>query len=170
MGTVRASRAQTRSAEPAEPAPAVPLLDDAGRAIIGQLQQDGRRSYTAIAAGVGLSEAAVRQRVRALLDSGVVQIVAVTDPLTLGLGVMALVGVRVDGDTRTVAEAVSVPVEVDYVVLTAGHYDLMLELTCRDNEHLLDVVNAIRSVPGVRDTDTFISLRVHKQTYTWGAP
>ena len=147
------------------------LLDDVGKAILRQLQQDGRRSYTAIGAAVGLSEAAVRQRVKALVDSGVLQIVAVADPITLGFGVMATVGVAVSGDAREAAETISRIAEVDYCVLTSGRYDLQLELVCRDNEHLLSVINdRIRTVPGVRETETSICLRVHKQTYDYGTP
>jgi Lrp/AsnC family transcriptional regulator for asnA, asnC and gidA len=154
----------------AVPAPAA-LLDDVGKAIMRQLQEDGRRSYTAIAAAVGLSEAAVRQRVKALIDSGVLQIVAVTDPLTLGFGVMASIGVMVTGDSRAVADVLSEIVEVDYCVLTSGRYDLQLEVVCRDNEHLLTVINdRIRTVKGVRETETSICLRVHKQTYNYGTP
>ena len=152
------------------PAPAA-LLDGVGKAIMRQLQEDGRRSYTAIAAAVGLSEAAVRSRVKALIDSGVLQIVAVTDPLTLGFGVMASIGVMVTGDSRAAAEALSDIDEVDYCVLTSGRYDLQLEVVCRDNEHLLTVINdRIRTVEGVRDTETSICLRVHKQTYNYGTP
>ena len=146
-------------------------LDLLGKAILHQLQEDGRRSYTAIAAAVGLSEAAVRNRVRALLDSGALQIVAVTDPSILGFGVMASIGVMADGDSRTVADALSAIAEVDYCVLTSGRYDLQIEVVCRDNEHLLTVLNdQIRTVDGVRDTETSICLRVHKQTYTYGTP
>ncbi len=151
-------------------APAL-LLDDVGKAILRQLQEDGRRSYTAIGEAVGLSEAAVRQRVKALVESGVLQIVAVTDPITLGFGVMASVGVRVNGDAREAADAISAIPEVDYCVLTSGRFDLQLELVCRDNEHLLSVINdQIRPVPGVSETETSICLRVHKQTYNYGTP
>jgi Lrp/AsnC family transcriptional regulator for asnA, asnC and gidA len=146
-------------------------LDETGKAILRQLQEDGRRSYTAIGAAVGLSEAAVRARVKALTDSGVLQIVAVTDPLTLGFGVMAGVGVMVTGDSRIVADALSRIEEVDYCVLTTGRYDLQLELVCRDNEHLLTVINdRVRTVAGVRETETSMYLRVHKQTYNYGTP
>ena len=144
-------------------------LDPTGRAILRQLQEDGRRSYTAIGQAVGLSEAAVRQRVKALLDTGALQIVAVADPLTLGFGVMAGVGVTVDGDSRAIADALAAIEEVDYCVLTTGRFDVQLELVCRDNEHLLSVVNdRIRGVAGVRETETSMYLRVHKQTYTYG--
>ncbi len=145
------------------------LLDDVGKAILRQLQEDGRRSYTAIADAVGLSEAAVRQRVKALVDSGALQIVAVADPITLGFGVMASVGGTVAGDSRLAAETISEIDEVDYCVLTSGRYDLQLEIVCRDNEHLLSVINdRIRTIEGVRDTETSICLRVHKQTYNYG--
>jgi len=147
------------------------VLDEVGKAIMRELQEDGRRSYTAIAASVGLSEAAVRQRVKAMLDSGSVQIVAVIDPLALGFGVLASIGVTAVGDSREVAQALSEIDEVDYCVLTSGRYDLQLEVVCRDNEHLLSVLNdRIRTVPGVRETETSICLRVHKQTYNYGTP
>ena len=151
--------------------PLAGLLDEVAEAILRELQEDGRRSYTAIGAAVGLSEAAVRQRVKALVDSGVLQIVAVANPLMLGFGLMATIGVSVVGDSRAAAEALSEIEEVDYCVLTSGRYDLQLEVVCRDNEHLLTVINdRIRTVPGVRETETSICLRVHKQTYNYGAP
>ena len=163
-------RRQQRNGLTVAPAPAA-RVDGVGKAIMRQLQEDGRRSYTAIAAAVGLSEAAVRSRVKALIDGGVLQIVAVTDPLTLGFGVMASIGVMVSGDSRAAAEALSDIDEVDYCVLTSGRYDLQLEVVCRDNEHLLTVINdRIRTVDGVRDTETSICLRVHKQTYNYGTP
>src|ERR687895_543793 len=99
-------------------------LDDVAKAIIEQLQQDGRRSYAAIGKVVGLSEAAVRQRVQRLMESGVMQIVAVTDPLQLGFARQAMVGITVSGPLETVADAVAELEEVDYVVITAGTYDL----------------------------------------------
>jgi Lrp/AsnC family transcriptional regulator for asnA, asnC and gidA len=150
-------------------AAAVAPLDEVGRAILVQLQEDGRRSYTAIGEAVGLSEAAVRQRVKALTESGALQIVAVADPITLGLGVLATVQVRVSGDARVVAEAISEIEEVDYCVLTSGRFDLFVELVCRDHEHLLGLINErIRTVPDVVETESSICLRVHKQTYTYG--
>lgn len=150
-------------------ASAEPLLDDVNKAIIEQLQQDGRRSYAAMAAAVGLSEAAVRQRVQRLLDAGIMQIVAVTDPLRVGFKRQAMIGVRVTGDTRVVADALAVLPEVDYVVITAGSFDLLLEIVAEDDEHLISLVNDhIRALPQVRETETFVYLRLVKQTYTWG--
>ena len=144
-------------------------LDEINKAIIEQLQQDGRRSYASIAGKVGLSEAAVRQRVQRLLDAGVMQIVAVTDPLQLGFRRQAMIGVRAEGDLRDVADKLAGLPEVDYVVITAGSFDILIEIVCEDDDHLLAVLNdTIRSVPGVRDTETFVYLRLAKQTYTWG--
>jgi Lrp/AsnC family transcriptional regulator for asnA, asnC and gidA len=145
------------------------LLDEVNKAIIEQLQSDGRQSYGSIAQAVGLSEAAVRQRVQRLRESGVIQIVAVTDPLQVGFNRQAMVGICVDGDVRRVAEKLAAVREIDYVVHCAGSYDLLVELVCEDDDHLLDVLNtAIRSIPGVRSTETFMYLRLVKQTYTWG--
>lgn len=145
------------------------LLDDVNRAIIEQLQADGRRSYAAMAGVVGLSEAAVRQRVQRLLEAGVMQIVAVTDPLQVGFHREAMVGVRVSGDARVAAEQIAELPEVDYVVLTAGSFDLLVELVAEDDEHLLDAINSsIRAMPQVIATETFVYLRLVKQTYTWG--
>jgi Lrp/AsnC family transcriptional regulator, regulator for asnA, asnC and gidA len=147
----------------------VVILDDAAKAIIEQLQEDGRRPYTRIAEAVGLSEAAVRQRVQQMIDAGVLQVVAVTDPLTLGFHRMAMVGLRVDGDLRSVAEVLSSVPEIDYVVLTAGRFDLLCEVVCENDDALLALVNdKIRAVPGVRETESFIYLKLMKQTYTWG--
>ncbi len=145
------------------------LLDDVGKAIVEQLQQDGRRSYATIARAVGLSEAAVRQRVGRLQDTGVIQVVAVTDPLQLGFRRQAMVGVRVDGEISVVADALAQMAEVDYVVITAGSFDVLVEAVCEDDDHLLDLVSRrIRKLPGVRSTETFVYLKLRKQHYDWG--
>jgi len=147
------------------------VLDEVDKRIIEQLQQDGRRPYTQIAPAVGLSEAAVRQRVQRLIDSGVMQIVGVTDPRMIGFGRQAMIGLTVEGDTRKIADAVSALDEVVYVVLTAGSLDVLVEVVVEDDEHLLDLLNnKIRAIDGVRDTETFMYLRIHKETYAWGAP
>jgi Lrp/AsnC family transcriptional regulator for asnA, asnC and gidA len=149
--------------------PAAVVLDDAAKNIITQLQEDGRRSYSAIARAVGLSEAAVRQRVRGLVDDGVIQVVAVTDPLRLGFGLVAFLAIRVTGDIRVAADALAAIEEIDYVVLAAGRFDIICEVVCEDNDHLLRLLNeSIRCIPGIREVETFISLGLHKQTYTWG--
>jgi Lrp/AsnC family transcriptional regulator for asnA, asnC and gidA len=153
----------------AEKDPAASFLDAPNRAIIEALQRDGRQSYGAIADEVGLSEAAVRRRVQRLRDAGVMQIVAVTDPLQLGFTRQAMVGISVEGDVRQVADKLSALAEVDYVVMCAGSFDLLAEVVCENDERLLQVLNdSIRSIPGVRRTETFLYLKLAKQTYTWG--
>jgi Lrp/AsnC family transcriptional regulator for asnA, asnC and gidA len=145
------------------------LLDDTNRAIIESLQRDGRRAYAQIAGDVGLSEAAVRRRVQQLRASGVIQIVAVTDPLQLGFTRQAMIGISVEGDVRSVAAKIVPLPEVDYVVMCAGSFDLLVEVVCEGDERLLHILNdSIRSVPGVRSTETFMYLKLAKQTYTWG--
>ena len=159
--------------EPPERGPGEPavVLDGINKAIIEQLQQDGRRSYSALAKAVGLSEAAVRQRVQRLTEAGVIQVVAVTDPLTLGFAREALVGIRASGDLRELADRLAAVPEIDYVVICAGSFDILIELVCQDDDHLLALINdVIRSIPGVRDTETFVYLKLVKQTYTWGTP
>ncbi|WP_414690026.1 Lrp/AsnC family transcriptional regulator [Nocardioides sp.] len=146
-------------------------MDQVSKAIIEQLQQDGRRSYAAIGKVVGLSEAAVRQRVQRLIDSGVMQVVAVTDPLELGFARQAMVGIRVSGPLEPVADALADLPEIDYVVITAGSYDLLAELVCESDDHLLSLISEkIRTIEGVVSTETFMYLQLRKQTYSWGVP
>jgi Lrp/AsnC family transcriptional regulator, regulator for asnA, asnC and gidA len=145
------------------------VLDDVSKAIIEQLQQDGRRSYAAIGKVVGLSEAAVRQRVQRLTESGVMQVVAVTDPLQLGFARQAMVGIRCRGELEVVAEALGELQEVDYVVITAGSYDLLVEVVAESDDHLLELISLkIRTIPNVESTETFMYLKLQKQTYSWG--
>lgn len=145
------------------------LLDDANRAIIEALQRDGRLAYGAIAGAVGLSEAAVRRRVQRLRETGVMQIVAVTDPRELGFGRQAMIGVRVEGDVRQVADRLAALDDVDSVVLCAGSFDVLVGVVCQDDDALLDLLNdRIRPLPGVRGTETFVYLKSAKQTYSWG--
>jgi Lrp/AsnC family transcriptional regulator for asnA, asnC and gidA len=144
-------------------------LDDVSKGIIEQLQQDGRRAYAAIGKVVGLSEAAVRQRVQRLTESGVMQVVAVTDPLQLGFARQAMVGIRCRGELEVVAEALGELQEVDYVVITAGSYDLLVEVVAESDDHLLELISMkIRSIPNVESTETFMYLKLQKQTYSWG--
>ena len=147
----------------------VAVLDDVSKAIIEQLQQDGRRPYATIGKAVGLSEAAVRQRVSKLLETGVMQIVAVTDPLQVGFNREAMIGIEVEGDMEAVADVLSKMDEISYIILTAGSFDIILEVVCEDDEALLEVINRkIRAIPGVRRTETFMYLKLRKQSYTWG--
>lgn len=146
------------------------VIDDISKAIIVALQRDGRRSYAEIGKEVGLSEAAVRQRVQKLIDAGVMQIVAVSDPMQLGFERQAMIGIKASGDTTVLAEQLAELPEVDYVVLTAGGFDLLVEVVCEDDEQLISLLNArIRALPGIIATETFIYLRLQKQLYDWGA-
>lgn len=144
-------------------------LDQISKLIIEQLQEDGRRSYAAIARAVGLSEAATRQRVQRLMDERVVRIAAVADPAAIGFHRMAMLGIKVEGDIQGVAEKLSALQEAEYVVISAGQFDIIVELLCVDDEHLLQTVDgSVRTIPGVRSTETFVYLRVAKETYQWG--
>ena len=145
-------------------------VDDTSKAIIEQLQQDGRRAYATIGKSIGLSEAAVRQRVQKLVDTGVMQIVAVTDPMQIGFARQALVTIAASGDMEAVAAALAAIDEVDYVVIVAGAWDILAEVVVEDDAHLLRLLNdRIRTIPGVVKTESFLYLKLVKQTYNWGA-
>jgi Lrp/AsnC family transcriptional regulator, regulator for asnA, asnC and gidA len=144
-------------------------LDETDRAIIEALQIDGRMTYTKLGAAVGLSEAAARQRVQRLISSKAMQVVAVTDPMSMGLRRVAMIGVTVRGDLREIARQIGEFSEVSYLVICAGSYDLLAEVVVPDDEALLDLVNdRIRNIPGVRRTETFVYLKLAKQTFEYG--
>jgi Lrp/AsnC family transcriptional regulator, regulator for asnA, asnC and gidA len=144
-------------------------LDDTDKAIIRALQIDGRAPYSKLGPAVGLSQAAVRQRVQRLIDRGVMQVVAVTDPAMLGFAMQAMVAISITGDVRKVAAALGELSEVEYVVITAGRFDLLVEVVCSDTNHLLGVVNdRIRAIDSVTSTEVFTYMSLVKQTYSWG--
>ena len=144
-------------------------LDDIDRSIIELLQADGRMPFTRVAAEVGLTEGAIRQRVQRLTDAGVIQIVAVTDPLSLGMRRVAMVGVRVTGDVESVAAVLTDLAEVEYLVATSGRFDLMLEVIVDDDEHLMRTLSSLRRRKDVSEVESFVCLKVFKQTFSWGA-
>jgi Lrp/AsnC family transcriptional regulator for asnA, asnC and gidA len=147
------------------------VLDDVAKRIIEQLQADGRRSYADIGKAVGLSEAAVRARVQKLTDLGILQIVAVTDPLQLGFHRQVMVGIRVDGDPRKIADELEKIDQVDYLVLTTGRFDILAEMVCHDDDELTDLLyGQIRTLPGIVATETFTYLALRKEHYNWGTP
>ncbi len=165
--------AQQRGAPAADQTPAGngrPALTDAvGKQIIELLQRDGRRPFVSIAAEVGLSEGAVRQRVQRLIDTGVMQIVAVTDPLVVGFTRQAMIGIKTQGDVGPVADQLCEIPQIDYVVTTAGSFDLLVEVVCEGDAELLDVLmTRIRTIPEVTHTETFVYLKLNKQHYDWG--
>lgn len=144
-------------------------LDDIDKAIIRELQIDGRVAYAQLGPKVGLSQAAARQRVQRLIEAGVTQVVAVTDPLVLGFNLQAMIGINANGDLRAIAEKLAAVPEFDYVVITSGRFDVMVEVVCTDNEELLSLVNdMIRTLPGVTSAEVFTYLHLEKQTYSWG--
>jgi len=143
-------------------------MDAADTAIIGQLQEDGRRAYGRIGEAVGLSEGAVRQRVARLIADDVIKIVAITDPAALGYRMRATIGINVDGSVQDVADRLEPLPEVDYVVSTAGRFDLLVEVQCPDDARFFELLNGtIRTLPTVVATETFVYLKLHKQTYPW---
>jgi Lrp/AsnC family transcriptional regulator, regulator for asnA, asnC and gidA len=144
-------------------------LDDTDKAIIRELQVDGRIPHAKLAGRIGMSQAATRQRVKRLIDSGVMEVVAVTDPAALGAGLQAMLAITVDQDARVVAEQLGDLAEVDYLVLTSGRADILCEVVCADSAHLLELVNGrVRNIPGVRTIEVSTYLRLLKQSYSWG--
>lgn len=144
-------------------------LDDKDRTIIELLQADGRMPFTKVAAEVGLTEGAIRQRVQRLTDTGVMQIVAVTDPLSLGMRRVAMIGARVGGDAEAAAASLSKMEEVEYLVATAGRYDLMFEVVADDDTHLMSLLSALRGRDDILEAEAFVCLKLFKQTFSWGA-
>lgn len=142
-------------------------IDPTSRQIIAMLQRDGRCPNTVIARAVGVSEAAVRARIQALTSAGILQIIGLTDPGNMGFGVMAMIGVQASNDLNRIAELVSTWPETTYVVISAGSYDMLVELVCTDNNDLLRVVERLRAVDGVRSTESFIYISRHKLNYAW---
>lgn len=143
-------------------------LDEKSKLIIEQLQQDGRRSYSAIARAVGLSEAATRQRISRLLAEQVVKIVAVTNPLQVGFPRQAMVQVKTTSDLVGTADRLAAISEVAYCVVTSGAWDVIVEVVCENDEHLLRLLEQIRRTDGVQQTETLTFLSLRKQEYDWG--
>lgn len=145
-------------------------LDDLDKAIIRCLQADGRRPYARISRELGIPEATVRQRAERLIGRGIVQIVGVTDPLAMGFGQPVLLGLKVDpGRLDRIAEEIAALDEVTYLVVTAGRFNLVCEVLCTDNEHLLRVLGGpLARIEGIRSTETLVELRFVKESYQWG--
>ena len=144
------------------------MIDEKDREIIKYLQSDGRMAYSALGRLIGLSDAATRQRVNRLTDRGVIDIVAVTDPVKIGLGYQAQLGITVTDDARKLAAEIGTMDDAVYIVLTAGRYDLIVELVCTDGDTFVSHVNTIRTMDGVMSVETLPYLGITKQTYDWG--
>jgi Lrp/AsnC family transcriptional regulator, regulator for asnA, asnC and gidA len=150
--------------------PRRPPLDDLDKAIIKALQLDGRRPYAQIGRELKVPEATVRQRAERLITRGIVQVVGVTDPLAMGFGQPAFIGLSVDASrVEEIAEAVAALEEVTYVVITAGRFDMICEVVCEDNEHLLRVLaDRLARIDGITSSETMVELRFVKESYRWG--
>ena len=159
---------RSRSQANRGPVSRAPELDDVDRGIIEALQRNGRESFRRIAASLGVSEATVRARYGRLCDQSILQVTGVTNPLGLGFEAQAMVGVRTTGPPEGVADEIARWDEADYVVVTAGRFDLLVEVVCTDRRALLDVTNRIRQLPGVVSTESFLYLELWKQLYDWG--
>jgi len=145
-------------------------LDRIDQSIIEALQKNGRESFRSIAAQVGVSEATVRARYARLCDDDILQVTGVTNPLGLGFDAQAMVGIRTAGAPEPVADEIAKWGEAGYVVVTAGQYDILVELVCADRRQLLGLTNKIRALDGVASTESFLYLALWKQLYDWGAP
>jgi len=142
-------------------------IDDIDRQIIATLKEDGRMPFAQIARRLGISPGMVRQRFHRLAQDGVLQVVPVTNPTLMGYHMMALIGVRADGNRlREIARQLASFEEIIYLVICTGTYDILIEVICRDNAHLLQfLTERLRAVEGVRDTETFIYLEIVKEAY-----
>ena len=140
-------------------------IDEIDQRIIEALQQDGRRAFTKIAADLNISEASVRQRVSHLINTKVMQIVAVTNPVKLGFSTATMLGIRVTGNRLLeVAQEISEFDEVIYLILCAGSFDMLAEVVCYDNDHFLTfLTEKLYKVQGVQQVETYSYLRVVKQ-------
>jgi Lrp/AsnC family transcriptional regulator for asnA, asnC and gidA len=172
-GTNRLALRRTQAQPSRPPARRGPVrgprrLDGLDQGIIEALQANGRDSFRRIAARLGVSEATVRARYTRLSADDMLQVVAVTNPLGLGFE-QALVGVKTAGSPEPVAEEIAGWPEADYVVITAGQYDLLVELVAADRRELLDLTNRLRAIDDVVSTETFLYLGMVKQLYDWGA-
>jgi Lrp/AsnC family transcriptional regulator, regulator for asnA, asnC and gidA len=143
-------------------------IDAVDRAIIEALQKNGRESFRRIARRIGVSEATVRARYRRLCADNILQVTGVTNPLGLGFESMAMVGLKTNGSPEPVADEIARWEEADYVVITAGQFDLLVEVVCGDRRQLLDLTNRMRALSGVVSTESFLYLDMWKQLYDWG--
>ncbi len=143
-------------------------LDELDRAIIAALQANGRESFRRIAADLGVSEATIRNRYGRLCAANVLQVTGVTNPLGLGFDAQAMLGIRTSGPPEPVAAEVGSWREAGYVVITAGQFDLLVEVLCTDRRDLLEMINRVRALEGVVSTESFVYLELWKQVYDWG--
>lgn len=145
-------------------------LDETDRAIIAHLQYDGRMPFTEIAAHLGISEGAVRRRVKLMTADGTLQIVGIVEPQHLDWQAAGMIGVTVHaGQIDDVAQRIARFPEVSYLFMASGGFDLFVEVYCRDRRHFVSFLNEkLQRVPGVERTETFMILKMYKLSYRWG--
>jgi Lrp/AsnC family transcriptional regulator for asnA, asnC and gidA len=141
--------------------------DPIDEAIIETLRKDGRTPFLQLAQQLGVSPGMIRHRYQKLQEAGALKVVAVTNPLRLGLKTMALIGVRTDGTRMLeVAQKISALEEVIYLVVVSGRYDLLVEVFCRDHEELLRFISEkLYAIEGVRESEIFMYLKIVKEIY-----
>jgi Lrp/AsnC family transcriptional regulator for asnA, asnC and gidA len=162
--------AKTRNAQDGRRGPVTRprRLDAVDTGLIEALQRNGRESFRSIARRLGVSEATIRARYARLCSDNILQVTGVTNQLGLGFE-SAMIGIRTSGPPEPVADEIARWDEADYVVVTAGQFDLLVEVVCTDRRHLLDLTNRLRALDGVASTETFLYLTMWKQLYDWGA-
>jgi len=146
------------------------MLDEKDRAIVSMLQYDGRTPFTTIADELNIAEGSVRQRVKRLIDSGILKIVGIAEPSEMGWNEAGIIGITVQADRITeVAEAIAQLPEVSYLIQAAGEFDLFAEVYCKDRDHFVSFLNdRLQKIPGVTRTQSFLILKMHKLSYRWG--
>ena len=146
-------------------------LDESDRRILRELQVDGRLPVAKLANVVGLSQTATRHRLQKMLKGDAIRIVALGDPRLLGFDVEAMIGVCADGDPNVIAEAFGKIPEVMNVMISAGRFSLMVEVICKSNYELQQLMtHQLQPVKGVRSLETFIYLECTKDSYNWCNP
>lgn len=149
---------------------AIEDLDEVDQQIIGYLQKNGRESFTRIADEIGVPASTVRDRTNRLIEHGILRVLGVLNPLKTGHRVMANIGVKLSGGNhREVARDIAQLDEVSYLVICAGSFDLLVEVMCRDNAHMLDIISAIQRRPDVSGTEVFPYFSIVKEVFDMGS-
>lgn len=142
-------------------------LDNIDRTIIEEMRKDGRSAFAQIAKQLKVSPGMIRLRYNRLVELGIIKVVAITNPLRMGYSAMTMVAIRTEGGkTLEAATAISAFSEVVYLIIVSGRYDIMAEVVCKDHDDLLRfMTEKLYKVDGVRDTETFVHLKISKEIY-----
>jgi Lrp/AsnC family transcriptional regulator for asnA, asnC and gidA len=142
-------------------------LDDIDRSIIEAMRKDGRVAFSQIAGQLDVSPGMIRLRYNRLVETGILKVAAISNPLRMGFKTMALIGIRVDVSRLSeIAEKISQLDEVIYLIITSGRYDLFAEVMTRDHADLLNFLSRkLSSIDGVRESESFMHLKIVKEVY-----